>query len=124
MPDTLEAIQSQAAPCLRRSEPNSRTFYWIRFETHRSQKSNRLGSAKLRSGSLPLSATTNRQFPRRACSPRLDGSRVERARFIAAARLEFLAEVIYYSEAQAGLGTRFSAAVEAAAVRGRTITTH
>jgi len=29
---------------------------------------------------------------------------VRRARFIAAARLEFLAEVIYYSEAEAGLG--------------------
>jgi hypothetical protein len=36
---------------------------------------------------------------------------VSRARFIAAARLEFLAEVIYYSEAQAGLGKRFAAAV-------------
>ena len=39
------------------------------------------------------------------------------ARFIAAARLEFLAEVIYYSEAQAGLGTRFTAAVEEATAR-------
>jgi hypothetical protein len=37
---------------------------------------------------------------------------VSRARFIAAARLEFLAEVIYYSEAEAGLGARFAAAVE------------
>jgi hypothetical protein len=34
---------------------------------------------------------------------------VSRARFIAAARLEFLAEVIHYSEAQAGLGVRFTA---------------
>jgi len=42
---------------------------------------------------------------------------VSRARFIAAARLEFLAEVIYYSEAQAGLGARFTAAVEEAAAR-------
>ena len=42
---------------------------------------------------------------------------MKRARFIAAARLEFLAEVIYYSEAQAGLGVRFSAAVEEAAAR-------
>ena len=40
-----------------------------------------------------------------------------RARFIAAARLEFLAEVIYYSEAEAGLGARFTAAVEEAAAR-------
>jgi len=40
-----------------------------------------------------------------------------RARFIAAARLEFLAEVVYYSEAQPGLGERFSAAVEDAAAR-------
>ena len=39
------------------------------------------------------------------------------ARFIAAARLEFLAEVIYYSEAEAGLGARFNAAVEEAAAR-------
>jgi len=42
---------------------------------------------------------------------------VSRARFIAAARLEFLAEVIYYSEAQAGLGVRFAEAVEEAAAR-------
>lgn len=42
---------------------------------------------------------------------------MNRARFVAAARLEFLAEVIYYSEAQAGLGARFSAAVEEAAAR-------
>lgn len=40
-----------------------------------------------------------------------------RARFIAAARLEFLAEVVYYSEAQPGLGERFSAAVEEATAR-------
>ena len=39
------------------------------------------------------------------------------ARFIAAARIEFLAEVIYYTEAEAGLGARFNAAVEEAAVR-------
>jgi plasmid stabilization system protein ParE len=42
---------------------------------------------------------------------------VSRARFIAAARLEFLAEVIYYSEAQAGLGARFTAAMEEATAR-------
>jgi len=42
---------------------------------------------------------------------------VSRARFIAAARLEFLAEVIYYGEAEAKLGTRFTAAVEEAAAR-------
>jgi plasmid stabilization system protein ParE len=42
---------------------------------------------------------------------------VNRARFIAAARLEFLAEVIYYSEVEAGLGARFTAAVEEAAAR-------
>lgn len=40
-----------------------------------------------------------------------------RARFIAAARLEFLAEVIYYSEVEPGLGAKFSAAVEEAAAR-------
>lgn len=40
-----------------------------------------------------------------------------RARFIAAARLEFLAEVIYYNEAQPGLGERFTAAVEEASAR-------
>lgn len=39
------------------------------------------------------------------------------ARFIAAARLEFLAEVIYFSEAEAGLGVRFNAAVEESAAR-------
>ena len=42
---------------------------------------------------------------------------MSRAGFIAAARLEYLAEVIYYSEAQAGLGVRFTAAVEEAAAR-------
>jgi plasmid stabilization system protein ParE len=42
---------------------------------------------------------------------------VNRARFITAARLEFLAEVIFYSEAQAGLGARFTTAVEEAAAR-------
>jgi len=42
---------------------------------------------------------------------------VNRARFIGAARLELLAEVIYYSEAEAGLGARFTAAVEEAAAR-------
>lgn len=42
---------------------------------------------------------------------------MNRARFIAAARLEFLAKVIYYGEAQAGLGARFAAAVEDAAAR-------
>ena len=42
---------------------------------------------------------------------------MSRARFIAAARLEFLAEVIYYNEAQPALGQRFAAAVEEAAAR-------
>jgi hypothetical protein len=41
---------------------------------------------------------------------------VKRVRFIAAARLEFLAEVVYYNEAQPELGERFTAAVEAAAL--------
>lgn len=35
--------------------------------------------------------------------------------FVAAAREEFLAEVAYYNNAQAGLGIRFSAAIEKAA---------
>jgi plasmid stabilization system protein ParE len=39
------------------------------------------------------------------------------ARFIAAARLEFLAEIVYHSEAQPGLGERFAAAVEEATAR-------
>lgn len=42
---------------------------------------------------------------------------MNRARFIAAARLEFLAEVIYYDDAETGLGARFTAAVEEAASR-------
>lgn len=42
---------------------------------------------------------------------------MRRARFIAAARLEFLAEVAYYDEAQSGLGQRFASAVEEATVR-------
>jgi len=39
------------------------------------------------------------------------------ARFIAAARHEFLVEVAYYNEAQTGLGARFAMAVEEAAAR-------
>lgn len=42
---------------------------------------------------------------------------MKHARFIAAARLEFLAAVVYYNEAEPGLGERFTAAVEDAAVR-------
>lgn len=42
---------------------------------------------------------------------------MSRARFVAPARLEFLAEVIRYDEAQPGLGGRFGAAVEDAAAR-------
>ena len=42
---------------------------------------------------------------------------MSRARFIAAARLELLAEVIYYNEREPGLGRRFVAAVEEAAAR-------
>ena len=42
---------------------------------------------------------------------------MSRARFIAAARLEFLAEVIHYNEAEPSLGLRFAAAVEEATAR-------
>jgi hypothetical protein len=42
---------------------------------------------------------------------------VKRAWFIAAARLEFFAEVIYYNNLESGLGDRFTAAVEEAAAR-------
>lgn len=42
---------------------------------------------------------------------------MNRARFVDAARLEFIAEVAYYSEARNGLGTRFTAAVEDATAR-------
>ena len=42
---------------------------------------------------------------------------MNRARFLAAARLEFLAEVIYYNDATPGLGQRFTAAVEDALLR-------
>lgn len=42
---------------------------------------------------------------------------MKRARFVTAARLEFLAEVIYHNEAQPGLGERFTAAVEEATAR-------
>ena len=38
-------------------------------------------------------------------------------RFIAAARLELLAEVIYYNDKEPGLGLRFVAAVEEATAR-------
>lgn len=40
---------------------------------------------------------------------------MRRARFVAAARQEFLAEVAYYNEEQPDLGSRFAAAVEEAA---------
>jgi hypothetical protein len=42
---------------------------------------------------------------------------VRRVRFVAAARRELLAEVIYYKEERAGLGARFTAAVEEAMAR-------
>lgn len=42
---------------------------------------------------------------------------MNQARFVAAARQEFLAEVIFYNEAQLGLGARFTSAVEEAAAR-------
>jgi plasmid stabilization system protein ParE len=42
---------------------------------------------------------------------------VSRARFIAAARLEYLAEVIYDSEVETGSGARFAEAVEDAIAR-------
>jgi plasmid stabilization system protein ParE len=42
---------------------------------------------------------------------------VKRARFIAPARAEFLAEVAYYNQAQPGQGARFAAAVEEATTR-------
>mgnify|MGYP001588889475 FL=1 len=42
---------------------------------------------------------------------------MKRARFVSAARLEFLAEVTYYNKAQPDLGARFASAVEEAAAR-------
>lgn len=45
---------------------------------------------------------------------------MKRARFIAPARREFLAEVVYYNGKEPGLGTRFAAAVEEAATRALT----
>jgi toxin ParE1/3/4 len=42
---------------------------------------------------------------------------VRRARFVAAARQEFLAEVVYYNREQPGLGIRFAAAVQEATAR-------
>lgn len=45
---------------------------------------------------------------------------MKRARFVTAARREFLAEVAYYSEVEPGLGKRFTEAVEDATVRALT----
>jgi plasmid stabilization system protein ParE len=42
---------------------------------------------------------------------------VKRARFIAPARREFLAEVVYYNGKEPGLGARFAGAVEDATAR-------
>jgi hypothetical protein len=42
---------------------------------------------------------------------------VSAARFVLPARLEFLAEIIYYGKARTGLGRRFAAAVEEATAR-------
>lgn len=42
---------------------------------------------------------------------------MKRARFLAPARREFLAEVAYYHMREPGLGTRFAAAVEDATAR-------
>jgi toxin ParE1/3/4 len=45
---------------------------------------------------------------------------VKQARFVADARIEFLAEVVYYTEIERGLGLRFASAVEEAAARAVT----
>lgn len=42
---------------------------------------------------------------------------MKRARFVAAARLEYLAEVVYYANEGPGLGLRFADAVEEAVAR-------
>ena len=42
---------------------------------------------------------------------------MKKARFVAAARREFLAEILYYNQEQPGLGARFTAAVEDATAR-------
>jgi toxin ParE1/3/4 len=42
---------------------------------------------------------------------------VRTARFVTAARLEFLAEIHYYNTAQPGLGGRFASAIEEATAR-------
>jgi toxin ParE1/3/4 len=42
---------------------------------------------------------------------------MKKAQFLPAARREFLAEVKYYNEARIDLGTKFTAAVEAAILR-------
>lgn len=42
---------------------------------------------------------------------------MRRVRFVAAARREFLAEVVYYNEEEQGLGARFTTAVEEATSR-------
>ena len=42
---------------------------------------------------------------------------MSRVRFVATARIEFLAEVAFYNRERAGLGTRFTAAVEEATAR-------
>ena len=42
---------------------------------------------------------------------------MKRARFVAPAREEFLAEVAYYNGARAGLGAQFTSAVEEATAR-------
>jgi hypothetical protein len=42
---------------------------------------------------------------------------VNRVKFVAAARREFLFEVVYYNKKEPGLGAHFSAAVEAATAR-------
>lgn len=42
---------------------------------------------------------------------------MKHARFIAPARREFLAEVVYYNGKEPGLGARFASAVEEAATR-------
>lgn len=42
---------------------------------------------------------------------------MSRARFVAAARLEYLSEVVYYNKIEPGLGHRFAEEVEEAAAR-------
>src|SRR5262245_55583270 len=88
-------------------------------ETRPFPRSNVSGAKKSRTASPRMTKVnlTSTRPKMCLCLPRQDGLFGEAGRASSCPRAEFLAEVLFYDEAERGLGTRFAAAVEQAAAR-------